>query len=215
VSSPARVCVIGAGGHAKVVISTLLAAGREIVGVFDDDPHKQGEQVVGVSVVGPIAAAVQATQQDTAGVVIAVGDNTTRKQIAERFRGYGSEAPWVTVVHPSASIDPTVRLGPGTVVFAAAVIQPDTVVGAHGIVNTGATIDHDCVLEDFVHIAPGVHLAGKVRLEEGVFLGVGTSVVPGVNVASWARVGAGAAVVNDLPRGVVAFGVPARQRGER
>ena len=34
--------VLGAGGHAKVVISTLRALGIEVTGLYDDDPTKQG-----------------------------------------------------------------------------------------------------------------------------------------------------------------------------
>ena len=37
------VWVIGGGGHAKVVIATLLAAGEfQIAGVLDDDPTRPG-----------------------------------------------------------------------------------------------------------------------------------------------------------------------------
>ncbi|MBN1877732.1 MAG: transferase, partial [Anaerolineae bacterium] len=34
------VCVLGAGGHAKVVISTLQAAGYRVEAVYDDDAQK-------------------------------------------------------------------------------------------------------------------------------------------------------------------------------
>lgn len=37
-----RLYVLGAGGHAKVVVSTLLAAGLSVDGLFDDDPSKAG-----------------------------------------------------------------------------------------------------------------------------------------------------------------------------
>lgn len=209
-SSPRRVRVIGAGGHAKVVIATLRAAGYDVDGIFDDDPSKLGEAVLGVSVLGTVSDAVRG---DPLPVVIALGDNSTRKRVADQLTDQ-LRSPWLTVAHPSVELDPSVQLGPGTVVFAGAIIQPDTVIGAHGIVNTGATIDHDCLLGDYVHIAPGVHLAGGVRLSEGVFLGVGTSAVPGVSVEGWTRVGAGAAIVDDLPGGVVAFGIPARPKEE-
>jgi acetyltransferase-like isoleucine patch superfamily enzyme len=62
-----------------------------------------------------------------------------------------------------------------------------------------------------VHIAPGVRLAGDVALGDGVFLGIGAVAIPGVRVGAWTTVGAGAAVVDDLPEGIVAAGVPARQ----
>lgn len=198
----ARVVVLGAGGHAKVVIATLQAAGWEVVGVFDDDQATWGGELLGLPVRGPIEAA---RDVDPVGAVVAVGRNRERQAVAERV-----EMPWISVVHPSAVVHESVRLGPGTVVFAGAVIQPDTVVGAHAILNTGASIDHDCRLGDFVHVAPGVRLAGGLVVEEGALLGIGSAIVPGIHVGAWATVGAGAVVVRNVACGATVMGVPAR-----
>lgn len=198
-----EVCVVGGGGHAKVVVGTLQAAGYGVRAVFDDDPGKWGSGLLGVPVRG---AAGEIEGLHSARTVLAVGDNASRKRLAERFR----VADWVTVVHPEAFVHPSVRLGPGTVVFAGAVVQPDTVVGAHCIINTGATVDHDCVLDDYVHVAPGANLAGGVRLGEGVIMGIGGVATPGARVGAWTTVGAGSVVIGELPAGVVAVGTPAR-----
>jgi sugar O-acyltransferase (sialic acid O-acetyltransferase NeuD family) len=199
--SAKSVIVIGAGGHGKVVVSTLRAAGIDVIGVFDDDEEKWGGEILGVPVLGPVADAEGGDHL----VVLGVGSNEARKHLAERLG-----MRWATAVHPQAWIHPSVRLGEGSVVFAGAVIQPDTVLGKHVIVNTGALIDHDCEIGDFVHVAPGTRMAGEVTLENGAFMGIGSSAIPGVRVGAWTTVGAGAAVVDDLPGGVTAVGVPAR-----
>jgi sugar O-acyltransferase (sialic acid O-acetyltransferase NeuD family) len=195
------VIVIGAGGHGKVVVSTLLAAGVDVVGVFDDDEKKWGSEILGVPVTGPLAGA----EGHGHLAVLGIGNNEARQRLADQL-GIG----WATAVHPNAWIHPSVRLGEGSVVFAGAVIQPDAILGKHVIVNTGALIDHDCEVGDYAHVAPGVQLAGGVRLGEGAFLGIGCSAIPGVRVGAWTTVGAGAAVVSDLPSGVMAVGVPAK-----
>jgi sugar O-acyltransferase (sialic acid O-acetyltransferase NeuD family) len=197
-----EVHIIGAGGHAKVVIGTLDAAGYKVKAVYDDDERRWGGRLLGVPIVGAVAdlralGCVQA--------IVAIGDNYVRKIIAEGF----PQLDLLTVIHPGADVHASVRLGRGTVVFAGAVIQPDAVIGAHCIVNTAATIDHDCVLGDYVQVAPGSHLSGNVRLDEGVLLGTGSATVPGAHVGSWTTVGAGSVVVKDLPPAVVAVGVPA------
>lgn len=198
-----NVAVIGAGGHAKVVISTLRAAGFEVVGVYDDDPSKQGHRVAEVPILGSVA---QIHPGATEALVIAIGNNAQRRHVAERL----SFVPWRTVVHPHAYVHESVKIGPGTVVFAGAVIQPDTIIGRHCIINTGATIDHDCSLGDFTHVAPGCHLAGEVDLAEGVFMGIGSVVIPGISIGEWTTVGAGGVVVTGLPPHQVAVGVPAK-----
>lgn len=194
---PQTVSVLGAGGHARVVVSTLRAAGFTVAGLYDDDPAKWGTSLAGVPVLGPL-------DQATGLAVIGIGHNPTRRSIAARLR----TLTWISVVHPAAWVDPSVRLGAGTVVFAGTVIQPDAVLGDHIIVNTGATVDHDCVLGDFVHVAPGCHLAGHVALGTGAFLGIGSAAVPGVRIGAWATVGAGGVVIADVPDGAVAVGVP-------
>lgn len=199
------VVVLGAGGHAKVVISTLHAAGYAVAAVFDDDVTKHGSRIMGVKIVGSIMGGDSLGYQRG---VIAVGENATRKSISERVKSL----EWLSVVHPKAYVDPSVRLSEGTVVFAGAVLQADTVVGRHAIINTGATVDHDCVLEDFVHLAPGGHLAGEVKVGEGAFLGLASGVIPGICVSAWSTVGAGGMVVDDVPAGATIMGVPARAK---
>jgi sugar O-acyltransferase (sialic acid O-acetyltransferase NeuD family) len=195
------VLVVGAGGHAKVVIATLQAAGREASAVVDDDPTWHGVSILGVPVVGPTSRLAGHAGE----AVLAIGANAVRQRLAAAH----PEARWATVVHPSAVVHESVRLGPGTVVFAGAVLQPDVAVGAHAIVNTGATVDHDGRLGDYVHVAPGGHLSGGVTLGEGAFLGVGCACLPGVTVGAWTTVGGGGVVVRDLPPNVTAVGVPA------
>ena len=201
-----RLAVIGAGGHAKVVLATLQAAGIDVDAVLDDDEGLWSTELLGVRVRGPIA---ELDGGRWSRGILAVGDNRTRSRFAADL-GTPREIEWVPVVHPAAVVHPSARLGPGAVVFAGAVVQPDARLGAHVIVNTGATVDHDCRLCDFVHLGPGGHLAGTVRVDEGAFLGIGSSVLPGVRIGAWATVGAGAVVVSDVEPGATVRGVPAR-----
>ena len=140
------------------------------------------------------------------------GSSDQGQRAAQEWRGPLDGA----VVHPSAYVHPSAKLGRGTVVFAGAVVQPDAVIGDHVIVNTGATIDHDCIVGDYAHLAPGVHLAGAVQVGEGAFLGIGSVVCPGIKVGRWATLGAGGVAIRDVADGVVAVGIPARTLdGER
>lgn len=195
------VVVVGAGGHASVVIATLQAVGTPIVCAVDDDPDRIGGEILGVEIRGPVAAA-----PDFAGRgVLAIGGNRTRQSLATEL-----ELDWIAAIHPQAIVHPSASIGPGSVVFAGAVVQPHTKVGAHAIINTGARVDHDCRIGDFCHIAPGVSLAGGVVLGEGVLMGIGSCAIPGVRVGDWTRVGAGSAVTAELPDSATAVGSPAR-----
>ncbi len=198
---PNDIVVIGAGGHAKVVIATVRAAGGEVVAAYDDDRDRWGQQILGVTIRGPIAA----DSIGTAPAIIAIGSNRARQSITERLN-----ARWVTACHPSAVVHPSATLGPGTVVFAGSVVQPDATIGAHAILNTACSIDHDCIVGDFAHVGPGVRLCGGVTADEGVLLGVGAKVAPNVELGPWSTAGAGAVCVVDVAAETTVVGVPAR-----
>jgi sugar O-acyltransferase (sialic acid O-acetyltransferase NeuD family) len=197
------IIVIGAGGHAKVVISTLIASGIKVNKIFDDNPDKWGTYIFDIEITGPLS---KIDLQSTEEALTAIGDNKVRKDVVSRF----PYLHWITAVHPGAYVDPTVSLGKGTVVFANAVIQPDTLIGDHCIINTGATIDHDCRIGNYVHISPGVNLAGDVYLEDGVFCGIGGKIINGMRIGEWTTIGAGGVVINALPGYALAVGVPAK-----
>lgn len=199
-----RLTVVGAGGHAKVVIATARSGGWDVEAVVDDDPQRHGTSLLGVTVSGPASVALA---DEARTCVIAIGNNAVRRSL-----GAGARCRFATLVHATAIVDPSVTLGAGTVVFAGAIVQPDTRLGAHVIVNTAASIDHDCVVGDAAHVAPGTRLAGGVTLGDEVFLGIGAVVIPGVSIGARSRIGAGAAVVQSLPADVLAVGVPARIR---
>ena len=196
------VIVIGAGGHAKVVIGALRAAGRQVAAVFDDAPQQWGKCLLGVPVHGPLARLDAMPEREA---VIAIGAGEVRRRLAERYR-----LRYTAVVHPHAWVDPTAHVAPGAMIMAGAVIQSQAVIAEHAIVNTGATVDHDCQVGSCAHLAPGVHLAGNVCVQPLAMLGVGAVVIPGRTIGAGTTVGAGATVIRDLPAGVVAAGCPAR-----
>ena len=196
--------VLGGGGHAKVVIGALRAAGEDVHAVFDDTESKWGGELLGVPIRGPLAAAREGEWR----AIVAIGDNAARRRVVLSPELDG-KLDWGSIVHPAAWVDPSVEIGPGTVVFAGAILQPSTRLGAHVIVNTGARIDHDGVIGDFAHIAPGTTLAGTVTVGEGAFVAAGATIIPNRTVGEWATVGAGATVIRDVAPRTTVVGVPA------
>jgi acetyltransferase-like isoleucine patch superfamily enzyme len=85
-------------------------------------------------------------------------------------------------------------------------------------VGSDVHIGSNCAFYPFNHgFAPGILIAdqsltsrGDIVLEDGVNLGHGVIVVDGVTIGKGAVVGAGSVVVQDIPPGAIAMGVPAR-----
>lgn len=195
--------IVGAGGHAKVVLSVAQSNEIKVAGFLDNNSNLFHKTISEHPVLGDVSLIIEYYIG-----VIGIGNNFVRKTISECYLSQ----KWQTLIHPTAYVHPSVKLGKGTVVFAGAIIQPDAVIGDHCIINTGATIDHDCILGNYVHVAPGVHLAGGVKLDEGAFLGIGSVAIPGIHIGAWTQVGAGAAVVKNISPQKKVIGIPAKER---
>ncbi|MET7255619.1 acetyltransferase [Dyadobacter fermentans] len=191
--------IYGAGGHAKVAASILSACGKRVVGLFDD--YWQDVEWTGPCV--PVAYDPLLMQNEK--LIIAIGNNSVRRQIAGRVAH-----PFGTAIHPTAIVDRSVRLGQGVVVVHRAVIQVDCWIGNHVIVNTAAVVDHECIVGDFAHVGPGAVLCGGVRVGECTQVGAGSVVLPGVKIGRECMVGAGAVVVSDVSDYAKVAGNPAR-----
>ena len=202
-----RVVVLGASGHAKVVLEILEEMGNfEIIGCTT--AAAASHEILRYPVLGGDDILPALFASGTSHAFVAVGDNRIRQKVIRRIRDLGFTL--VSAVSRSALVSPRARLGEGVAVMPRATINVDSLVDDGAIINTGATVDHDCIVGECAHIAPGVNLAGNVKVGQGAFLGIGSCAIPGVAIGAWAMVGAGAAVLGDLPDGVTAVGVPAR-----
>lgn len=198
-----QIVIIGAGGHGKVVLSTLLAAGKKVTGFLDDNPKLMGKKILGYEIIGDTTYLNQHPDQI---VIFGLGNNKLRMTISMAY----PHLKWQTVVHPHAYVHESVSLGAGTVIFAGAIIQPDTCIGKHAIINTSSSVDHDSEIGDYVHIAPGSHLAGGTKVGKGSFIGIGSAVIPEISIGEWSMIAAGSVVVDSIDNYTHVKGVPAK-----
>src|SRR3989338_8315797 len=214
-----RCVLLGGGGHARVVMDAMQAAGMALpIGILDNDPARQGTMLLGVRVLGGdelLADLVRDGVTYFAMGLGGIGDNRPRRQVFERAHAAGLIA--LTVCHPSAVCSSQVSIGEGCVLLARAVVNPGTILGANVIINTGAIVEHDCAIGDHAHVATGATLCGSVRVGAGAHIGAGATVRQGMMVGEGAIVGAGAVAVRDVAPWTVVTGVPARRldRGGR
>lgn len=208
-----KILIWGGGGHGKVVADVARAAGWRVVGVIDANPKKLGATVEpgGGRVIMlqneflSILRAGAPLPEDADAVALAVGDNRTRVGCLDVL----GEAPSPPLIHPSAVVSPSAKIGRGTVVMPKAVVNAAARVGEAVIVNTGAVIEHDCDIGDGVHLSPLAAVGGGTRIGSGTWIGAGAIVIQGLEIGADTIVGAGATVVRDVEESVVVAGVPA------
>lgn len=197
--------LIGAGGHAGVVLDALILLGCRV------QPLERDSSLVGREILGHRIEQEEGILGELEGPVeffVGIGDGSSRKRVVGEWEARGHRLG--RVIHPGAIVSPRARVEPGAAVMAGAVVQARAVIGKGAIINTGATVDHDCVIGEFTHLSPGVHLAGGVRVGSHTLVGIGASIIQGVTIGDHTRIGAGAAVIHDVPDGATVVGIPAR-----
>ena len=202
----AKLAILGASGHGKVLADIALLTGWTKIDFFDDRFPELNilEQwyVVGNS--------EQLLQQvsNYDGVIVGIGNNKTRLEKQNQLATLN--APLITLIHPRAVISHMSDIGIGSVVMANAVINPFAKLGQACIINTSSTVDHDCTLADGVHISPGSHLAGSISIGVNSWIGIGSNIIQLVNIGDNVVVGAGSTVIHSISSFQKVVGSPAK-----
>lgn len=206
------IVILGAGGHARVLVEALNRAGTAITGFVVNAAEPASGVMAGIPCIGDDDTLLA---RGPAGLMLingvgTVGDPRPRRAVYEKFRQAGFA--FAAVIHPSAIVASDASLGDGVQLMAGCALQPGARIGANTIVNTGAMIDHDAIIGDHVHIAPGACLAGDVTVGASSHIGAGAIVIQGLRIGDGAMVAAGAVVTADVASGAIVMGVPARLR---
>lgn len=205
------VYILGAGGHGRVVLDTLLANGIQVTGILDT--AQIPEQILGVPISGgdDYLNNVSISQTYLANGLGANPYIFKRRLIFNTMKDRGFT--FKSIQHPSAIVSSTVKLGEGCQIMAGAIVQPGVTLGENTVVNTGAIIDHVCLISSHSFIAPGVTLCGDIKISHSVFIGAGAVVIPGVCIGENAIIGAGSVVTKSIPERSIVVGNPAVKIG--
>ena len=204
------VVLLGAGGHARVVVEMLRRLDAEVLGYVAPAPAQPPGLPADVGYLGDDRALGFPPSEVLLANGLGSGETLDRRiEVFSSFVSGGFD--FATLVHPSAVVAEDVTLGRGAQIMAGAVLQPGCRVGENAIINTRAVIDHDCTIGAHTHVAPGATLCGGVTVAEAVLVGVGACIRPNISVGGRSVIGAGAAVVSAVGEGKTVLGVPAKE----
>jgi sugar O-acyltransferase (sialic acid O-acetyltransferase NeuD family) len=202
-----KLVILGAGGHAKVVIESAQAMGNFDSIVALDDRYPALNAVLDIPVVGPFQHYAEVCTPD-AFAFVAIGDNVRRAQWLTILAS--QNIALATIIHPQSWISPSARLGAGVFVAPLAAISSMSQVGLGSIINTSAVVGHDCVVETCAHIAPHATIVGGAHVGHLAWVGMGANVLGGVTIGHQAIIGAGSVVREAVLAKQTVVGVPAR-----
>jgi UDP-perosamine 4-acetyltransferase len=203
--------LLGAGGHASVVLALLRELQCEVLGVSDPKLMSQSVSEWQGLPVFDDARVLANHSSYTVFLANGVGFVQTpdpREGVFNTYAEVGYVFP--ALVHPFSWVAPDVLLEEGVQIMAGAVVQPGTQLGANTLVNTGARIDHGCQIGPHSHVACGAVLCGNVQLGSHTFIGAGAVVIQGISLGGHCTVGAGSVVLQSHGNHHLLVGSPAR-----
>jgi sugar O-acyltransferase (sialic acid O-acetyltransferase NeuD family) len=206
-----RLILVGCGAFARELINwveDLADLGKSITvsGFLDDNTNALQGFPYSVPSLGTISTF---TPQPGDQLLMAIGDPKAKKSLFVELKNKG--ATFATLIHPSAVVARSARLGEGVVLCPQAFVSADAVVGDLCAINGNASVGHDVQLGNFSTLSSHVDLTGWVQVEECVFFGSGARVLPKVKIGTGARIGAGAVVMRSVPADTVVYAPPAKR----
>jgi len=204
VSKP--VLILGAGGHAKVLLEILISLNREIIAIVDPQSKNSLQSLVNCKHYFNDDDVLSFDPKNISLVngVGSLPDNNLRHKLYKKFSSLGYQ--FITLISPNAVVSSSAILDDGVQVMAGVIVQAGAHLKSNTIINTGAIIEHDCYIGISNHIAPGVTLSGEVKTGNFVHIGTGANVIQGINIGENTVIGAGAIVTKSVNKNGKIFG---------
>lgn len=194
-----EVIIVGAGDLGKETVWLIEDINRKkrtylILGFLDDDREKTGKEFYGYKILGTTERLEELESRPRVSAVLAIQDGGIRKKIAEEHKNFQA---WETLIHPTAVIAQTVKLGMGSIVFPYVTISVDCTMGKFGLYYLNATVSNDCVFGDYVSVMTGARVSEHVAVGEGSCLSAGSCIYPHKTLGCRVSTAAGTTVSKD------------------
>lgn len=205
-----KIVIIGASGHAKVIIDTIELMGEYEIGGLIDSYKLKGEKILNYEVIGTEEDLPRLLQKGISKGIIAIGDNWTRFKMYSKIQQIAPDFQFISVIHPSAIVSRYAKIGKGVAVLCGVIINADAVIEDCCILNTNASLGHDSIMQRFSSIAPSCTIGGTVTIGEFSAISIGATVNQNLTIGKHTVIGSGSVVVRSIEDNSVAYGVPAK-----
>lgn len=120
-------------------------------------------------------------------------------------------AQFINIIHPTANILSTNKMGVGNVIGAFTTISVNTTIGNHCVIQDHCNVGHDSVIGDYSHLYVGNIVCGFNTLGESTTVFTGSVIYPKLKVGSKAGIGAGSVVMRSVKPETTVMGNPAKK----
>ncbi len=134
--------------------------------------------------------------------IVGIADISFRKKMIEKLEN--RNAKFINLIHPTAIISATAKIGMGNLINPYCIIGPEVVIGNYNILTSQSAISHDCVVGSNNFLATTI-LCGHVSIGDNNSFGIRASVIPNIVIGNNVVVQAGMTVDKNIPDGTTVF----------
>lgn len=201
---PTNLSIIGAGGHAKVVVDSLSFFKDDYQIHICDEMAKESGMLLNQF---PIQIFNNYNSLEEY-FHVAIGQNDVRERISLEAIKSGKKP--LKLIHKLSLVSSYAIVQGGVFVAANVIVAADAIIENGCIVNHAAIVDHDCKVGEYSHIGPNATLGGGVTIGRRCLIGSGVVILPNIKIGDYAVIGAGSVITKDVLKGEKMVGNPAR-----
>ena len=159
-----KLLILGAGGYGQTVADMARQSGKYTRVAFLDD-NAEGEDILGA------CSDFLLFRDRETEMYPAFGNNRSRLNWVDTLAAAGISV--AALVHPTAYVSPTAKLGAGVMVLPKALVNTGCTVERGCIINCGSIVDHGCTIGAGAHICLGAivkaenHIPACMKAEAG------------------------------------------------
>ena len=139
----------------------------------------------------------------------AIGKVSDRKKTVDIIQAKGGK--FINLIHPTAIISPSVKLGTGVGIKAFCVLAAHVTIEDSSFLQSSVIMGHDVHIGRFCQINSFAFFAGYARVHDLCTINAGAKLIQNTLVEEGAVVGVGSVVLKRVKKGTTVFGMPAKR----
>ncbi len=206
-----NVVVVGASGYPELagLIDDINQINKtvNVIALLDDNTSLQGSEILGIPVTGDLDKA----NEYAADVMFIFAISSSKNRLVRRdiVRRLGIPAErYLNIIHPSAKVYSTVKLGYGCIIFPNVIINHNSVVGNFSVISASTTIACRCLLGEGVLFGPNTVALESSKIGSHAYIGAGSVVSEFGDIGPGGFVGIGSVVMKKVDPGNFIMGNP-------
>ncbi|MBX9889392.1 MAG: acetyltransferase [Flavobacteriaceae bacterium] len=195
-----NIIIIGCGSHASEIVEYIEYINKQpdlemlnIVGLLDENTINYHHYNYQYQYLGEITAHDINPQ---VYYIMGIGNLCIRTKVFEEFKA--KEARFTGIVHPTALVSASAKIGEGTIISHNVSVGPKAIVGKFNVINSRCTIGHDVTIGNNNFLSPQVVLGGYAKMGNSNFLGTNSCLLPQIEIENNNTIMAGMTITSKV-----------------